>query len=191
MAATAQPGSRRPSRLVTTLAALFVLTAPTPAPAAAQAVPADNPEARAGDLRIVQLWTTEGERLKASLQRGERPDLAYSTTAMRNQPIQQVILYADCQRDPDDHCWLTAKIGITAPDGTPYGEPLAFDALPIGSAAARGAVGLAPNSITLVIEHGEQLGRYRVELAVTDEIAVQTAVSVVHLHIVEANAAQR
>lgn len=174
------------SSLASAATALALLTAP-PLPLLAQpAPPQDNMEARAGDLRIVQLWTTDPEEFKASFAQTAPPTLEFSTKAERNQPIHQFILYANCQRDPDDNCWLTAKVNITAPDGTPYGEPLAFDALPMGPGAPRGTIGLSPASLGLVVEDGEQLGRYRVELAVTDEIAVQTATSVVHLDIVEA-----
>lgn len=166
--------------------ALAALVAP---PALAQPASADNPEARAGDLRIMQLWTTNPDGFKASIAKSAEPRVTNETGAMRNQPIHQFIAYANCRRDPDDHCWLSAKVHITGPDGKPYGEQLAFDPLPLGPAAPRGSIGIAPNSFALVIEDGEQLGRYRIELAVTDEIAVQTAVSVVHLDIGEAGSA--
>lgn len=155
-------------------------------PLAAQPAPSDNMEAQAGDLRIVQVWTTDPKTFVASFARPDLPALRASTTAARNQPIHLLILYANCQRDPDGKCWLTARVEITAPDGTLYGEPVGFDALPMGEGAAKGALGIAPGSMALIVENGEQLGRYRVRLAVTDEIAVQTAVSVVHLDIVEA-----
>lgn len=167
-------------------AATAALLALAVSPALAQEqTPADNIEARAGNLRILHVWTTDPDGFRERFARPDNPELAVSLTAERNQPIRQFILYANCQRDPDDHCWLTAKVNITAPDGTPYGEPMAFDALPLGPAVPIGRIGMAPGSIGLVVEDGEQLGRYRVELAVTDEIAVQTATSVVHLDIVE------
>jgi len=158
------------------------------APIAAQPASGDNMEAQAGELRIVQVWTTDPKSFVASFAQPNLPALRASTTAARNQPIHLIILYANCQRDPDGKCWLTARVEITAPDGKPYGKPVVFDALPMGEGAAKGALGLAPGSMALIVENGEQLGRYRVQLAVTDEIAVQTAVSVVHLDIVEAAA---
>lgn len=168
-------------------AAALALALPVPPPLQAQSTPSpDNMEARAGDLRIMQLWTTDPDGFRASFAGPAPPRLPLSLTAERNRPIHQFILYANCHRDPDDNCWLTARVNITAPDGTPYGEPLAFDALPMGPGAPRGTIGLSPASLALIVEDGEQLGRYRVELAVTDEIAVQTATSVVHLDIVEA-----
>lgn len=167
------------------LLAMLCLAAATPLHAQ-DAPSASTMAAQAGDLRIIQTWTTDPEGFTQSLAQSAPLQLPLVAKAERNQPIQQFILYGNCQRDPDDKCWLSARVQITAPDGTPYGEPLAFDALPMGSGTPRGTIGLAPGSIGLIVEDGEQLGRYRVELAVTDEIAVQTAVSVVHLDIVEA-----
>lgn len=146
----------------------------------------DNVEAQAGDLRIVHFWSAKPEEVRAAFSQPTPPQLEMVNAAERNQKIQQFILYANCQRDPDGKCWLSAEVDITAPDGTPYGETLRFDALPLGPAVPRDRIGMAPGSIGLIIEDGEQLGRYRIKLAVTDEIAVQTATSVVHLDIVEA-----
>ena len=170
-------------------AGLFgIFLAVTPSVQAQTPPAADNMEARAGDLRILHLWTTDPEGFQASFAQPTPPKINVSRTAERNQQVHQFILYANCQRDPDDKCWLTAKVNITSPDGTPYGEPLSFDALPMGPGVPRDRIGMAPGAMALVIEDGEQLGRYRIELAVTDEIAVQTAVSVVHLDIVEQGA---
>lgn len=171
-------------RLLASLTLLLAGLAPGASAQPAQAP--DNHEAVAGKLRIIHFWSTEPEKIAAALARSDGSPLTMARTAERNQKIQQFILYANCQRDPDDKCWLSAVVDITAPDGTPYGEQLQFDALPLGPAVPRDAIGRAPGSIGLIIEDGEQLGRYRIKLAVTDEIAVQTATSVVHIDIVEA-----
>lgn len=160
-------------------------------PLAAQTAPQGNMAAQAGNLRIVQVWTTDPKGFQAAFGQPSLPALQAHSAAERNQPIHLLILYAGCQRDPDDKCWLTAQVRITAPDGTPYGEQVAFDALPMGPGVPAGQFGLAPGSLGLVVENGEQLGRYKVQLAVTDEIAVQTAVSVVYLDIVEAKTAAK
>lgn len=172
-------------RAASLAAALIALCLPQPA--SAQPVePTDNVEAQAGDLRIIHFWSTKPGEVRAAFAQPTPPQLEMVNAAERNQPIQQFILYANCKRDPDNKCWLSATVDITAPDGTPYGEQLKFDALPLGPAVPRDRIGMAPNAIGLVIEDGEQLGRYRIKLDVTDEIAVQTATSVVHLDIVEA-----
>lgn len=158
-----------------------------PTPLSAQQAGSDsNVEARAGDLRIIHFWSTKPEEVRAALAQPDPQPIDMVNAAERNQLVQQFILYGNCRRDPDGHCWLSATVDITAPDGTPYEDTLHFDALPLGPAVPRDTIGVAPGSMALVIEDGEQLGRYRIRLAVTDEIAVETAVSTIHLDIVEA-----
>ena len=170
-------------------AIMCALTAVAAPPLAARE--AAGAQAKAGNLLVTQIWTTDPKGLQSRLDQAARPLLSASATAARNEPISLLIFYANCQRDPDGKCWLTARASITAPDGTPYGEPVGFDVLPMGPGAPAGRLALAPGSMALVVENGEQLGRYRVQLAVTDEIAVQTATSVVHLDIVEADTAAK
>lgn len=153
------------------------------APAAAQT---DDIEARAGDLRIIHLWSLEPEAFMQAWSGPTPPTLPMSTRTRRNVPIQQFILYANCQKDAAGNCHLSARVEIAAPDGTPYGEPLVFDALPPGPAAPSGAIGLAPGAIGLRVEDGEQLGTYRVTLSVTDRNAGVTAVSRISLEVEEA-----
>jgi hypothetical protein len=116
------------------------------------------------------------------------PNLRVTTKARRNEPIHQFILYANCSRDDLGRCHLTAHVTITAPDGTAYGEPMAFEALPLGPSAPPGTIGLAPQSIGLTIEDGEQLGTYTVELELTDEIGGVTATHPVQIEVSEAEA---
>jgi len=113
------------------------------------------------------------------------PHLPTSTTVERNQCITQAILYVNCTRDEAGACHLTARITITAPDGTPYGEAFEFDALMGKVRTAPDAIGLAQAGIGLMVEDGEQLGRYRIALDVTDENAGVTATSIVHIKAVE------
>lgn len=152
----------------------------------AEAREGDNVEAAAGDLRIVHLWSNDPDGFLEAWGGPTPPNLPTSSQATRNQPIQQFILYANCTPDAAGNCLLTARVTITAPDGTPYGEPMAFTALPASPPAPRNNIALAPNSIGLRIEDGEQLGEYRIDLAVTDANAGVTATSTVHLVAVEA-----
>ena len=166
------------------LAALALACAAMSSAAAARE--GDNVEAQAGDLRIVHLWTTNPEGFMEAWSQPTPPTLQTSSRAARNQPIQQFILYANCTPDEAGNCLLTARVDITAPDGSRYGEPMEFPALPPMLPVPRGNIGMAPNAIGLVIEDGEQLGDYRIDLAVTDENAGVTARSTVHLEVVEA-----
>ena len=167
----------------TLFAALLVALACTAPSVAAEG---DNIEARAGELRIIHLWTLDPAKFMEAWKGPTPPNLSTSTKTKRNQPIQQFILYANCKQDAAGQCHLSARVEIAAPDGTPYGQPMLFDALPPSPAAPAGTISLAPKSIGFTVEDGEQLGLYRVTLAVTDRNAGVTAVSRVSLQVDEA-----
>ena len=148
--------------------------------------PRDNVEASAGDLRIIHLWSRDPEAFMTAWRGPTPPNLPTSSRMERNAPIQQFVLYANCTRDNAGECDVTAKVLITAPDGSAYGEPLVFDIVKGPATAAPGSIGLAAGGIGLKVEDGEQLGRYRIELRATDHNSGLTATSVVHLEAVEA-----
>lgn len=83
---------------------------------------------------------------------------------------------------------LIFAVVIIAPDGTPYGDPLAFEVIKGVATVPPGNIGSATGGVGLMFEDGEQLGRYRVELAVTDHNAGVTATITVHLEAVEVGA---
>ena len=170
--------------------ALALVAAGTPAlPLAAQdAPPPDNIEAAAGELRVIHLWSTEPEAFMAAWAGPTPPKLPTSKRMERGQPIQQFVLYANCTRNAAGECHVTAKVLIFAPDGSAYGDPLAFEVVKGPATVPPGNIGMAAGGIGMTVEDGEQLGRYRVELVVTDHNAGLTATSVVHLEAVEAGA---
>lgn len=173
------------------LALALVALGTLPLPVAAQDAPPpprDNVEAEAGELRVIHLWSTDPDGFMAAWAGPTPPTLPTSNRMERNQPIQQFVLYANCTRDAAGECDVTAKVLITAPDGSAYGDPLAFDVVKGAATAPAGSIGLAAGSVGLRVEDGEQLGRYRVELVVTDHNSGLTATSVVHLEAVEAGA---
>ena len=136
---------------------------------AAQDVPQQRSfEASAGDLRIIHLWSNDPDAFLTAWRGPTPPNLPTSTRMERNQPIQQFVLYANCTRDAAGTCNVTAKVLITAPDGTAYGDPLSFDIVKGPATAPPGNIGLAAGNIGLRVEDGEQLGRYRIELTATD-----------------------
>jgi hypothetical protein len=116
------------------------------------------------------------------------PNLPTASRVERNQRITQAILYVNCTPDDAGACHLAATVTITAPDGTPYGDPISFDAVKGPNTVARNNIGLSPAGIGLTIEDGEQLGRYRIALAVTDRNTGRTATSIVHIEAVEEGA---
>ena len=176
-----RPGSR--SILASLAAGALMLAASSPSPSLAQE--ADNVEASAGDLKIIHLWTKDTEGFMRAWEGPTPPRLPTSTTVERNQRITQAILYVNCTKDENGACHLSATVDITAPDGTPYGEPMTFDALKGKVTLGPNVIGLSQAGIGLVIEDGEQLGRYRIKINVTDENAGVTATSIVHIEAVE------
>ena len=93
----------------------------------------------------------------------------------------------NCTENDAGECHLAATVDITAPDGTPYGDQLAFDTLKGPNNLPTNMIGLTPNGIGLIIEDEDQLGRYRIELNVKDVHSDLTATSVVHIEAVEAD----
>ncbi len=172
-----------PAVLLACLAAAGPLAAQEPPPPVR-----DNVEASAGDLRIIHLWTAAPEAFMQAWMGPTPPTLPTTTRAIRNQRLTQAILFANCTPDDAGECHLAAKVAITAPDGSAYGDPISFDALKGQATLARNVIGLTHAGIGLTIEDGEQLGGYRVELAVTDVNAGRTATSIVHIEAVEEGA---
>lgn len=157
--------------------------------AAQQAAPErDNVEAAAGDLKIIHLWTADPATFMEAWAGPTPPTLPTATRIERNQRLTQAILYVNGTPDDAGECHLAAKVTITASDGSAYGDPISFDALKGPATLARNVIGLTHAGIGLTIEDGEQLGRYRVELAVTDVNTRRMATSVVHIEAVEAGA---
>lgn len=160
------------------------------APLAAQDAPPqpDNVEASAGDFKIIHLWTADPEGFMTAWQGPTPPSLPTTTKARRNQRLTQAILYVNCTKDAAGECHLGATVTMTAPDGTAYGEAFTFDALKGPSAIPPNVIGLSRAGVGLMIEDGEQLGLYRVVLAVTDHNSGAVATSIVHLEAVEEGA---
>jgi hypothetical protein len=154
-----------------------------------RAAEGDNPDAMAGSLKIVQLWIEDAERFEREWAQPTPPHITTTARYERNQRADQVILFANCQADAAGKCRLSAKVDIVAPDGTAYGEPMVFPLWDNQPAPPRNVLVRTPVSIGLVVEDGEQLGPYRIALAVTDENTGLTATSRVTLTVVEQGAA--
>jgi hypothetical protein len=170
------------------LAGALLLTVAGPLTAQNAQPQPDNLEASAGDFKIIHLWTADPEGFMTAWEGPTPPSLPTTTRIERNQRLTQAILYVNCTKDAAGDCHLGATVTMTAPDGTAYGEPFTFDALKGPSAIAPNVIGLSRAGIGLMIEDGEQLGLYRVVLAVTDYNSGAVATSIVHLEAVEEGA---
>ena len=152
----------------------------------AAAADGDNIEGQAGSFRIVHLWADDQQRFLEQWSQPTPPSLTTTSRFERNETGYQFIIFANCQADAAGNCSLSAKVDVIAPDGSAYGEPLVWRAWDDQPAPPRDLLVLAPSSMALTVEDGEQLGLYRIELAVTDENAGVTATSRVTLTVVEA-----
>lgn len=182
-----QPMPRRTTTPLRTVAFCAIpLALASALPAAAQQQPGlppgavDMPKgyagaARAGDLVVVQFWV---DPKKTPIAGPQRPpiELHRIARAERGVPLRQLITFSGCRADAAGACHLGARVAITLPDGQPYGEPAEMP-LWDGPAPPRGHSVMAPEGVVLTFEEGDALGRYRIELGVTDRVAGVTATS--------------
>ncbi|MEE9432901.1 MAG: hypothetical protein V3V15_01515 [Sphingorhabdus sp.] len=148
--------------------------------------PANPVEARAGNLHIIQLWSSDQQRFLKEWKQPTPPHLTTDSSIERNKPIFQFIIIGGCQANEAGNCDLSGETRMTGPDGKPYGEPLNFavwDNLP---APPPNILSLAPAGIGLTVEDGEKLGPYKIKLSVTDNVAKVTATTEVTITAEEA-----
>ena len=72
--------------------------------------------------------------------------------------------------DPESNANVTADITIRSPDGKIYGEFKDIEVWQRPYGAPRNAIQLAVTNLGIRIEDGEQLGMYKVEAKVKDNI---------------------
>lgn len=189
--------------MIHSLAALLVIStaaaqaAPDAAEAASDAAEAasdvaeavvDNlpGSATAGDLRVLQLWSTDRERFIDQWSQPTPPRLTTNSEVQRNKPIYQFIIFSGCQANMAGNCNLSGKVTMTDPAGEAYGDPLIFPAWDNLPQPEGSLLSLSSASIGLTVEDGERLGIYRIKLSFTDEVAKVTATSEVGILVEEA-----
>ena len=170
------------------LAAIAMLTLAAQPAAAQEAPPAAAQAANEQTgFRIIPLWSTDPDGFLAAWGQPTPPTLATTLQTVRNQPIQQFILYANCARNEQDRCHLRARVTMTAPDGSAYGEPIEFDALPANAPVVpQDRIGLAPNSVGIRVDDDELLGFYTVDLELTDMVSGVKVYNTVQIEVGEA-----
>ena len=145
-------------------------------------------DARAGELYILQLWSTDQERFLQQWSQPTPPTLTTDSLVGRNQPVHQFIIFGGCQSDAMGNCNLRGEVIITDPEGARYGEVLTFALWDNQPGPPADHLSLAPGGIGLVIEAGETLGTYSAQLSITDLNAGVTAVSTAEIRFEEAGA---
>jgi hypothetical protein len=155
---------------VACLAALFgLLVAP---PAAAQSPPREvegTNTARDGKFVALQLFAKDSKRFIEEWRKPTPPNLTTTNTAVRNKPVFLMIIVGGCDRDEQEKCDVVGDVMITDPTGAKYGD---YKNLPIyRDQAGLGVLMLSPTSLAITVEDGEVLGRYRVDITITDQRA--------------------
>jgi hypothetical protein len=123
------------------------------------------------DFGAQQVSTTD----PAALQRAwaqPTPGVQISTQQMAtsNQLIFTFMIFRGCTADMDGNCHVWARFEIFDPAGKPYSKP-AEGAVWDGPPPMSGNMQLGGSGFGLLIEDGEQLGKYRVVARTTDKVA--------------------
>lgn len=166
------------------LAAQTAPAAETPAPAMEAPARFTN-QARAGDLFLLQLWSSNPTEFLEAWNRPTPPNLRTTTRIERNRPITAFVIFAGCRADAAGNCNLSGSIEFRDPDGGIYGQHdnISFWS---GPAIAGYNLRLSPVGPALRVEDGEKLGTYTVRITVTDRNADVTAITEERLTVIEA-----
>ena len=98
------------------------------------------------------------------------PQLATSDNVRRGEVISAMLMFSGCTANQAGKCELRADYLISAPDGSVYGD--SKDVKVWDEAPAPGHnIQLSQSNLSIQIEPGEQLGRYRIRIALTDKVA--------------------
>lgn len=137
-------------------------------------------EARAGDFRVVQLWTDDPDGFLAAWAGPTPPRLDTTTRGKRGEVLRQFVIFDGCKPDSSGNCQLAARFEFYRPDGSRDDDDIDF-VLWDDEAPPSGRLSLSPHGAGVVIGDGDPLGDYEARLVVTDAVAGVTATSSVNL----------
>jgi len=97
--------------------------------------------------------------------------LSETSTATRGLPIVTILYFTGCMANTAGNCDVVGRFTTTAPDGKPYGE--AFDAKiwVDKPAPEKNMLQLSQDYLGLVIDPGDQLGKYVVKVEILDRVS--------------------
>lgn len=153
------------------IAAVPGYTAQPGRPAASAKAPERN-VARAGTFGVLQIATTDPQRLFVEWAK-PTPGVAVTTATRvrRNQPIVTFIIFQGCKPDASGNCKVTADFEVTAPNGRLYHKAKGAEVWVGRKAPPKGALQLSVGGLGLKVEDKDPLGPYRVRATVTDHVA--------------------
>jgi hypothetical protein len=133
----------------------------------------DTPWAKSdGDFGAMFAFTDKPEELyKAWETPGPGVQWSRTETAVRGIPIVGVIFFTGCVANAAGNCELVARFFLTTPSGKPYGNPIDAD-IWVGQPPPTGnALQLSHHHFGLVIDPGDELGKYSARAELTDRVS--------------------
>ena len=126
----------------------------------------------AGDL-IAQLIITDDEAqvLKNWETPSESVYFPATETIERNKLITAFIVFGGCAVDLNGNCDLRMQITVYQPDGSIYSKLPTMEVWSNKPVPPNRTLGLSADYMRVMIENGEQLGRYKVNTKVTDKVS--------------------
>lgn len=89
----------------------------------------------------------------------------------RNKIITAFIVFGGCAADINGNCDLKMQITVYQPDGSVYSKLPVMEVWSGKSAPPGRNLGLSVDYMRVIIEDGEQLGKYKVDTKVTDKVS--------------------
>ena len=166
---------QRTMRLLGALTAALALAAAGALPAYAETPVEPQPgvQAGVGDLKVIQVATTDpGKLMDEWATPGEGVQLtSLGARTIQGKPIIVFIIFQGCRTDAAGNCNLTADYETLAPDGKIIGVvkglPLLVGEAPLGG----GQFQLCPAGYLMTADAKGPFGIYRVRATVTDHVA--------------------
>lgn len=133
----------------------------------------DTSQAMQGGFGALMLVTPDYEAFLKAWAGSSPPSLPTTDQVTREKPVHVMLLFSGCRAGRDGNCNVTAQFGITAPNGSPYGEVMAGRVWN-GPPAPAYNLQLAESGIGFALEREDPLGTYIFKAAVTDNVAGTT-----------------
>jgi len=169
------------NKLMVTVMALFLTCASSPAFSAqwidksGKSIPdADNIKSAENFIAQLILTTDEQGLLKKWNTPSETVDVKTSSTVERNSPISAFIVFGGCKVDQQGNCDLVTKFKIYQPDGKLYADLPEMEVWSGKPVPPNRSIQLSTAYLKVVIESGEQLGKYSFESVVTDKVGKES-----------------
>jgi hypothetical protein len=151
--------------LAAALASAAILVAPQSRAADAKI----GQQASAGDLVVMQIATTDPNKLMDSWgKEAEGVRIESASVMKRNQPIATFILFSGCRPNADGVCNVTADFETLAPSGAVYDKHPGVKVWVGRPAPPAKSIGLSEGGLGLRIEDKDALGGYIVRATIVD-----------------------